>query len=76
MHTFEKQQCNSQCTSLDFKEGEILKTIRALNIHKAPGRYDTSIRMIKICDKSLLYKTQIYGKGLILYLFIKRNVEN
>ena len=66
----------SSLTFLDFNEEEILKIIRALNIHKAPGHYDTSIRMIKICDKSLLYKTQIYGKGLILYLFIKRNVEN
>ena len=47
----------SSLTFLDFNEEEILKIIRALNIHKAPGHYDTSIRMIKICDKSLLYKT-------------------
>ena len=40
-------------TSLDFSE-EILKIIRALNIHKAHGHDDISIRMIKICDKSLL----------------------
>ena len=33
---------------------EILKIIRALNIHKAHGHDDISIRMIKICDKSLL----------------------
>ena len=55
--------------------------IRASNIHKAPGHYDTSIRMIKICDKSLLYKTikVFYYPDIwkiILYLFIKRNVEN
>ena len=30
------------------------KSIRALNIHKAHGHDDISIRMIKICDKSLL----------------------
>ena len=40
--------------SLDFKEFEILKLIRALNINKAHGYDDISIRMIKICDKSLL----------------------
>ena len=39
---------------LEFNEGEILKIIRALNINKAHGHDDISIRMIKICDKSLL----------------------
>ena len=38
----------------DFNEDEILKIIRALNIRKAHGHDDISIRMIKICDKSLL----------------------
>ena len=40
--------------SLDFNGGEILKIIRALNINKAHGHDDISIRMIKICDESLL----------------------
>ena len=44
----------SRLTSLDFNEEEILKIIRALNIHKARGHDDISIRIIKICDKSLL----------------------
>ena len=43
----------SSLTSLDFNEEEILKIIRALSIHKAPGHDDISIRMIKICDKLL-----------------------
>ena len=51
----------SRLTSLDLNEEEILKIIRALNIHKAHGHDDISIRMIKICDKSLL-------KPLILFL--------
>ena len=38
---------------LEFSEGEILKIIRALNIIKAHGHDDISIRMIKICNKSL-----------------------
>ena len=44
----------SRLSSLDFNEDKILKIIRALNIHKARGHDDISIRMIKICDKSLL----------------------
>ena len=44
----------SRLSSLGFNEDEILKIIRALNIHKAHGYDDISIRMIKICDKSLL----------------------
>ena len=44
----------SRLTSLDFNEEDILKIIRALNIHKVHGHDDISIRMIKICDKSLL----------------------
>ena len=40
--------------SLDFNEGEILKVIRALNINKALGHDDISIRMVKICDELLL----------------------
>ena len=43
----------SRLSSLDFNEDEILKIIRALNICKANGYDDISIRMIKICDKSL-----------------------
>ena len=35
-------------------EDEIFKIIRELNIHKALGLDDISIRMIKICHKSLL----------------------
>ena len=47
-------QTQSRLSSLDFNEDEILKIIRPLNIHKVHGHDDISIRMIKICDKSLL----------------------
>ena len=55
----------SRLTSLDLDEDELLKIIRALNINKAHGHDDISIRMIKICDKSLikpltfLFKTSV-----------------
>ena len=44
----------SKLVSLDFNEDKVLKIIRSLNIHKAHSYDDISIRMIKICDKSLL----------------------
>ena len=44
----------SRLSSISFNEDEILKIVRALNINKAHGHDDISIRMIKICDKSLL----------------------
>ena len=44
----------SRLNYINFNEDEILKITRALNIHKAHGHDDISIRMIKICDKSLL----------------------
>ena len=51
----------SRLNYINFNKDEILKIIRALNIHKAHDHGDISIRMIKICDKSLL-------KPLILLL--------
>ena len=52
----------SRFNTVDVNEHNI---IRALNIHKAHGHDDISIKMIKICDKSLL-------KPLI-YIFFKKN---
>ena len=59
MHTIEKPVnqmflTQNRLNSIDFNEDEVLKIIRALNIRKAHGLDDISIRMIKICDKSLL----------------------
>ena len=42
----------SRLTFLDLDDDELLKIIRALNINKAHGHDDISIKMIKICDKS------------------------
>ena len=44
----------SRFNCIDFNGDEILKIVRALNIHKTHGHDDASIRMIKICDKSLV----------------------
>ena len=44
----------SRLCTLHFDEKEIIKIIRNLNVHKAHCHGDISIRMIKICDKSIL----------------------
>ena len=44
----------SRISTLHFDEEELIKIIRNLNVHKAHGHDDISIRMIKICDKSIL----------------------
>ena len=56
----------SRLTSFDFSEEEILKIIRALNIHKALN--------FKIQLSCLIF--QIFVKGLILHLCIKRMINN
>ena len=53
----------SKLISLDFNEDEVLKIIRSSNIHKAHGYDDISIRMIKICDESLLKQLIILFKN-------------
>ena len=50
----QKFRTQSRLNSIDINENEVLNIIRALNIHKVHGYDDISIRMIKMCDKSLL----------------------
>ena len=63
MYTPRKQQrtsskpnilAQSKLNSITFNEDKILKIIRALNVHKAHDHDDISIRVIKICHKSIL----------------------
>ena len=49
--------------SPDFNEGEILKIVKAPNINKAHVHDGISIRMIKICDESLLKPLLILFKN-------------
>ena len=75
----------SRLNSINFNEDKILKIIRVRNIHKAHGHDNISIRMIKICDKSLLkplillFEIQLnypailtFGKDLISFLYMKK----
>ena len=55
----------SRLESLDSNKGELLQIIRALNINKAHGYDNISIRMIKICDRSLLKPLNILFKNSV-----------
>ena len=57
----------SRLTSLDLDDDELLKIIRALNINKAHGHDDISIRMIKLCDKSLIKPLMLIFKKSTIY---------
>ena len=66
-------------TSIIFNDESILKIIRALDVNKAHGHDDISIRMIKLCDKSiipaisLIYKNCI-NSGIFPNIWKKSNV--
>ena len=55
----------SRLTTLDFNEEELVKIIRNLNVQKAHGHDDISIRVIKICEKSILKPLIILFKNSI-----------
>ena len=57
----------SRLGTLDFNENEILKIIRALKIHKAHVHDDIFIRMIQICDRTLLKPLIIFFQNLGKY---------
>ena len=59
----------SRLGNLDFNENEILKIIEALNIYKAHGHDDISIRMIQICEKALVKPLIILFHNLVKYLY-------
>ena len=50
---------------INFTDDDVFKIMRALNINKAHGHYDISIRMIKICDKAMLALLSIIHKNCI-----------
>ena len=52
---------HARLSSIDFDEEDILKIIRNLNVNKAHGHDNISIRMLKICDSVLVEPlSQIY----------------
>ena len=55
----------NRLTSIVFNDESILKIIRALDVNKAHGHDDMSIRMIKLCDKSIIPAISLIYKNCI-----------
>ena len=55
----------ARLTSIKFDNNDILKIIRSLNINKAHGHDDISVRMIKMCDESLVQPLSLIFRGCI-----------
>ena len=56
----------SACFStFNFADDEILKIIRALDINKAHGHDEISVRMIKICDDAIIEPLSLIYKNCI-----------
>ena len=83
--TFKTQ---SRLNSICFEEDDILRIIRNLNVDKAHGHDNISMRMLKICDSvvveplSLIFKSCIdsgifpnYGRNLISFQPTKKKIN-
>ena len=57
----------SRFSSLNIIEDNILKIVRALNINKAHGHHERSVRIIKICDEAI-------AKPLAYYNCIEKDI--
>ena len=58
--------------SINFFDNDILKIIKSLDINKAHGHDDISVRMVKICDDAIKKPLSIIYKNCIktgLYLY-------
>ena len=51
--------------SINFSDNDILKIIRSLDINKAHGHDDISVRMVKICDDGINKPLSIIYKNCI-----------
>ena len=54
---------NKRLFALNIKKDDILKIIRKLNVNKAHGHDDISIRMLKICDSVITEPLSIIFKN-------------
>ena len=56
---------NASLSSISFNDRDILNTINSLNINKAHGYDDLSIRLLKICDSSIVKPLSIIFKNCL-----------
>ena len=58
-------ETEARLTSITFSDNDILKIIRSLDINKAHGHDDISVRMVKICDDSMKKPLSVIYKNCI-----------
>ena len=56
---------NERIDSIEISNNDIIKIIRALNVNKAHGHDNISIRMIKICDEALVKPLSLIFKNCL-----------
>ena len=56
---------NCKTLSVNFNIVDILKIIKSLNVNKAQGHNDISIRMIKLCGQSIVKPLSVIFKNCI-----------
>ena len=55
----------ARLTSIKCENNDVLKIIRSLNVNKANGHDGISVRMIKMCDESLVQPLSLIFRGCI-----------
>ena len=62
----------NRLTSIVFNDESTLKVLRELDVNKAHGYEDVSIRMIKLCDKFIILAISLSYMISMINLFINR----
>ena len=55
-----KHILQKQVSSFDIEDEDLYKIIKSLDINKANGHNEVSIRMLKMCDKNIVKPLTLY----------------
>ena len=76
LHTLLEHESKARFSKFNFSDDQILKTLRALTINKAHGHDEISIRMLKLCDKSIITPLSVlFSPELYCYKDFPRHLE-
>ena len=53
----------TKLSPFDIEDGDIYKIIKTFDINKAHGHHEVSIKMLKLCDKSIVMPLSIIFKN-------------
>ena len=57
----------TKLSSFDIQDKDIYKTIKTLDVNKTHGHNEMSIRMLKLCDESIVKPLSIIFKNCIIF---------